>query len=208
MDILDRITDVVTVFGYWGIAALMLLENVIPPIPSELIMPLAGFAAARGEMNLVGAIAAGTLGSVLGALVWYYIGRALGFERICRLADRRGKWLGISSQEITTVQRWFSRRGGYWAIGLGRLVPGIRTYISVPAGVTKMPLGVFLFYSTLGSLGWTSLLAIAGFLLRDNYEEVASFMGPVSTGVIAVAAVLFVVWLLYRLWKNSRDSTS
>ena len=208
MDILDRITDAVAVFGYWGIAALMLLENVIPPIPSELIMPLAGFAAARGEMNLMGAIAAGTVGSVLGALVWYYIGRALGFERICQLADRRGKWLGISSQEIVTVQQWFSQQGGYWAIGLGRLVPGIRTYISVPAGVTKMPLGAFLFYSTLGSLGWISLLTLAGFLLRDNYEAVASFVGPISTGLIVVVIVLFVVWLLYRLWKNSRDSAS
>ena len=208
MDILDRITDAVAVFGYWGIAALMLLENVIPPIPSELIMPLAGFAAARGEMNLMGAIAAGTVGSVLGALVWYYIGRALGFERICQLADRRGKWLGISSQEIITVQQWFSQQGGYWAIGLGRLVPGIRTYISVPAGVTKMPLGAFLFYSTLGSLGWISLLTLAGFLLRDNYEAVASFVGPISTGLIVVVIVLFVVWLLYRLWKNSRDSAS
>lgn len=208
MDILDRITDAVAVFGYWGIAALMLLENVIPPIPSELIMPLAGFAAARGEMNLVGAIAAGTVGSVLGALVWYYIGRSLGFERICRLADRRGKWLGISSQEIITVQQWFAKQGGYWAIGLGRLVPGIRTYISVPAGVTQMPLGAFLFYSTLGSLGWISLLTLAGFLLRDNYEAVASFVGPISTGLIAVVVVVFVVWLVYRLWKNSRDSVS
>lgn len=208
MDILDRITDAVAVFGYWGIAALMLLENVIPPIPSELIMPLAGFAAARGEMNLVGAIAAGTVGSVLGALTWYYIGRALGFERICRLADRRGKWLGISSKEIMTVQQWFSKQGGYWAIGLGRLIPGIRTYISVPAGVTNMPLVAFLFYSTLGSLGWISFLTIAGFLLRDNYETVASFIGSISIGLIVVAAVLFVVWLLYRLWKNSRDSSS
>ena len=208
MDILDRITDAVAVFGYWGIAALMLLENVIPPIPSELIMPLAGFAAARGEMNLVGAIAAGTVGSVLGALVWYYIGRALGFERICQLADRRGKWLGISSQEIITVQQWFSKQGGYWAIGLGRLVPGIRTYISVPAGVTQMPLVAFLFYTALGSLGWISLLALAGFLLRDNNEAVASFVGPISTGVIALVILLFVVWLLYRLWKNSRDSVS
>lgn len=197
----------VAVFGYWGIVALMLLENVIPPIPSELIMPLAGFAAARGEMSLVGAIAAGTFGSVLGALVWYYIGRALGFERIGRLADRWGKWLGISSKEITTVQRWFSKQGGYWAIGLGRLIPGIRTYISIPAGVTRMPLGAFLFYSTIGSLGWISLLTIAGFLLRDNYEKVASVIGPISKGLVVVTAVLTVVWLLYRLWKNRSDSS-
>ena len=153
LDILDQITDIVASFGYLGIAALMLLENVIPPIPSELIMPLAGFAAARGEMTLAGAIAAGTVGSVMGALLWYYIGYAFGLTRICKLADRYGRWLGISSEGILSVQQWFSRQGGYWAIGLGRLIPGIRTYISVPAGVTNMPFWAFFVLFHLGITG-------------------------------------------------------
>lgn len=206
LDILDRITSIVTFFGYWGIGALMLLENVIPPIPSELIMPLAGFAAARGEMSLVGAIASGTIGSVLGALVWYYIGVALGIKRICELADRRGKWFGISSKEIMTVQKWFANKGGYWAVGLGRMVPGIRTYISVPAGVTKMPFWPFLFYSTLGSLLWITLLTMAGYWLRGSYEQVSVVLGPVSLGVAIVVGLLIAGWLLYRWRVNSQDT--
>ncbi len=185
----------------------MLLENVIPPIPSEVIMPLAGFAAARGEMNLVSAIASGTIGSVLGALVWYYIGSAFGLKRICELADSQGRWLGISSKEIVAVQKWFSNKGGYWAVGLGRMVPGIRTYISVPAGVTKMPFFPFLIYSTIGSLAWITLLTMAGYWLRDGYEKVSVVLGPVSIGVAVVAGVLAVGWLLYRWWVNSKESS-
>ncbi len=208
MDILDKITEIITFFGYWGIAGLMLLENVIPPIPSEIIMPLAGFAAARGDMNLGWAIFSGTVGSVLGALLWYYIGKALGLARLCELADRRGKWLGISSKEIVAVQKWFLHRGGYWAVGLGRLVPGIRTYISVPAGITKMPFGRFFVSSTIGSLAWITLLTLAGFVLGDRYEQVAVVLGPFSKIVLVVVVVLVVGWLLYRWRKNSADSSS
>ena len=180
----------------------MLLENVIPPIPSEIVMPLAGFAVARGEMDMVSAIAAGTFGSVLGATVWYYIGYAYGLRRICELADNRGKWLGISSKEIVTVQKWFANRGGYWAIGLGRLIPGIRTYISVPAGITKMPIVQFLIYSTLGSIVWTAFLTLAGFWLQESYEQVASFLGPISKVVTLCIVVLIVGWVIYRVKAN------
>ena len=204
MSISEYITTAITSFGYWGIAFLMLLENVIPPIPSELIMPLAGFAAARGEMNLVSAIASGTFGSVLGALVWYYVGRWLGLTRICNLADRHGKWLGISSEEVMSVQQWFSRRGGYWAVGLGRLIPGIRTYISVPPGIANMPMVGFLFYSTVGSLGWITLLTLAGFWLGASYEKVGAFLGPVGTVVIVLLVVLSVGWVIYQRRKKSK----
>lgn len=206
MNIPEQITSIITLFGYWGIAFLMLLENVIPPIPSELIMPLAGFAAARGEMNLLSAIASGTFGSVLGALAWYYIGQALGLRRTCELADRHGKWLGISSKEVNSVQKWFSKRAGYWAVGVGRLVPSVRTYISVPAGISRMPMGKFLLSSTIGSLAWITLLTLAGFWLGDNYEKVSSFLGPISAVVTVALVVLFVVWLVYHKKKKGTKS--
>ena len=202
MDILEQITSIVTFFGYWGIAGLMLLENVIPPIPSELVMPLAGFAVARGEMDMVSVIAAGTFGSVLGATVWYYIGYAYGLKRICALADNRGKWLGISSKEIVSVQKWFSNKSGYWAIGLGRLIPGIRTYISVPAGITKMPLPQFFIYSTLGSIVWITFLTLAGYWLEESYEQVANFLGPISKFIAIAVVASIVIWVLYRLKAN------
>ena len=180
----------------------MLLENVIPPIPSELIMPLAGFAAARGDMNLVWAIIAGTIGSVLGGFVWYYVGKVLGLERICSLADRYGKWLGVSRKEVMATQKWFSQRGGYWAVGLGRLVPGIRTYISVPAGIANMSVGNFLLFSTIGSLVWTTFLTLAGYWLGASYEKVAEFLGPISKFILVAVAVLLVGWVGYQWWKN------
>ncbi len=204
MDFLDRIVDVISLFGYWGIAFLMLLENVIPPIPSELIMPLAGFAVAKGEMNMTLAIAAGTFGSVLGGLAWYYVGKILGIDRIRTLADKYGKWLGISSKDVMATQKWFSKRG-YWAIGLGRLVPGIRTYISVPAGIANMPMFQFLVYSTIGSLAWISLLTAAGFWLGASYEKVGEFLGPISKIVLISIVVLVVVRILSQLTKKNTN---
>ncbi|MEL6602126.1 MAG: DedA family protein [Cyanobacteria bacterium J06614_10] len=204
MDIAEQVTSAIALFGYWGIAFLMILENVIPPIPSELIMPLAGFAAARGEMDMLGAIISGTVGSVLGGLVWYYIGQIFGIERICSLADRYGKWLGVSSREVLSTQQWFSQRGGYWAIGLGRLVPGIRTYISVPAGIANMPMFNFLLFSTLGSVVWITFLAWAGYLLGENYDRVAEFLGPISKIVLISLAVLLVGWVLFQWIRNRK----
>ena len=207
LDILEYITAAIALFGYWGIAFLMLLENVIPPIPSEIIMPLAGFAVARGEMTMLGAITSGTIGSVLGALVWYYIGRSLGLTQICKLADRYGKWLGVSSKEVRSGQKWFTRRSGYWAVGLGRLLPSIRTYISVPAGIAKMPFGQFLLYSTLGSIGWITFLTLAGFWLGESYDQVAVFLEPIGKVVPVLLGILLVSRVFYQ-WKKKRKGAS
>lgn len=207
MDILERITDAIAQFGYVGIALLMLLENVIPPIPSEVIMPLAGFAVARGEMSMAGAIVAGTAGTLAGALVWFYIGRLLGLRRICSLANRYGKWLGISSKDVVAVQDWFSQRGGYWSVAVGRVLPSIRTYISVPAGIAKMPFSPFLICSLLGSFVWITFLTVAGYYLGDNYEKIGAILAPIGKGVSIALGVAFVGWLLYR-WRKNKIKTS
>lgn len=180
--------------GPLGVAFLMFLENVFPPIPSELVMPLAGFSAARGDMSLVAAIIAGTIGSVAGAYLWYWLGARFGDERLKRLAARHGRWLTVSPEEIERAEDWF-RRHGRTAVLIGRLVPAVRTLISVPAGVSGMPLLPFLLYSTLGTVVWTSLLAGAGYLLEGQYERVAAWMNPVSNVVV----VGLVGWYLYRV---------
>ncbi len=190
----DWIANLVEQGGYLGIAALMLLENVFPPIPSELIMPLAGFAAARGELNIVGAVLAGTLGSILGAVFWYYIGVWVGDERLQRWAVRHGRWMTLTPQEIEKSCTWFARHGGI-AVLVGRLVPAVRTLISVPAGISDMPLGRFLTYSTLGTIVWTALLAAAGYFLESQYQEVSNWLNPVSTIVIVVLVLAY----LYRV---------
>ena len=196
----ETIVEVVSRGGYLGIFMLMFIENLFPPIPSELIMPLAGFVAARGELNLVLAVIVGMLGSVIGALPWYYAGALLGQARLKRIADKHGRWLTVSADDIDHVALWFRRHGGS-AVFFGRLVPAIRTLISVPAGITRMPLLPFLLYSTAGSLIWSSALALAGFVLQKQYLVVAQYLDPVSKGVIAFIVAAY----LYRLLRHGRQ---
>jgi membrane protein DedA with SNARE-associated domain len=193
----DKIVEVVSAFGYLGVFALMLLENIFPPIPSELIMPLAGFVAARGDLNFVGVIAVGTAGSVIGALPWYYAGAKLGQARMKHLAKRWGYWLTLSPEDVDKASHWFDRHGK-GAVFFGRLMPAVRTLISVPAGIVGMPMMLFLIYSTFGSLIWTALLALAGFVLESQYEKVSQYLDPISTGVV----VLMVLYYLYRLIRQ------
>ncbi len=190
----DWIAGFIGSVGYLGVALLMFVENVFPPIPSELIMPLAGFSAAKGSMSLVGAIAAGSIGSLAGAVLWYMIGRKIGAERLKRLADSHGRWLTIAPDDIDKANGWFHRHGGM-AVFVGRLVPTVRTFISVPAAVASMPFGRFLAYSAVGTVIWTSALTLAGYFLESQYQKVSGWLNPVSTGVI----VLIVGWYLWRV---------
>lgn len=190
----DWITGFVARGGYLGVFLLMLAENIVPPIPSELIMPLAGFTAARGQLGFVAVVIAGTAGSVLGALFWYRVGRRLGAERVKRFAARHGRWLTLSPADVDRAIARFGRRGAT-AVFFGRLVPTVRTLISVPAGIAGMPLPAFLAWTTLGTGLWTALLAGAGYLLQGQYGLVADYLDPVS----AVAVGLIAAWYLYRV---------
>lgn len=199
---LENVTELVAGGDYLVIALLMFAENIFPPIPSELIMPLAGFSAASGELHLLGVIVAGTAGSLLGAAFWYLVGRWVSAERLRRLAAEHGRWLTISPEEVDQVDDWFDRHGGK-AVLLGRLLPGIRTLISVPAGLTGMSVPRFLIYSTLGTVVWTAFLATAGYWLGEQYDRVASWVNPVGTAVIA-AIVLTYLYRVATFRKNGR----
>ena len=198
---LDWISNTVNSLGYVGIALLMLLENVFPPIPSELIMPLAGFTVTQGKLNFSYVVVAGVVGSVLGALPWYYLGKTWGLNRIKKLADRYGKWITLSSKDIQKAKLWFDRRGKPTAC-FSRVIPGVRTYISVPAGISKMPLLPFLLYSTLGTALWVSLLTYAGYILGANYDRVKQFLAPISTLVIVVLILGAIIWVIKRKKKS------
>ncbi len=202
--IVEQIPKIMTSLGYFGIGLLMFLENLFPPIPSELIMPLAGFTVAQGKMSFVPAVAAGVIGTVLGALPWYYLGRYLGEARLKNWLERYGKWLGISGKEVDQVQRWFYRHGTK-AVFFGRFVPGIRTLISLPGGFSKMPLAQFLIYSTLGTIGWTLLLTYAGYALGNNYDKVDQYLAPVSKIALGVIVIGGIVWFL-RQRQSKRSS--
>jgi membrane protein DedA with SNARE-associated domain len=190
----DWIVSWVESGGYVAIALLMLLENVFPPIPSELIMPLAGFSAARGTLNIVGVVAAGTAGSLAGAFFWYWIGRAVGPDRLKAFAGRHGRWLTLEPSGIDRARAVFDRHRAS-ALFFGRLIPTVRSMISVPAGVNRLPAAVFTLWSLLGTALWTSLLAGAGYLLQSQYERVSEWLNPVSNAILA----LLVIWYLYRV---------
>lgn len=187
------VSQLMSSLGYAALVFLMFVENVFPPIPSELIMPLAGFISTQGELSLAGVIAAGTLGSVLGALPLYYLGLKMGAERLKTLADRHGRWLTVCGGDIDRAIGWFDRHGRA-AVFIGRLVPGVRSLISLPAGIDRMPLVSFLLFTALGSGIWSALLAYAGYLLGGRYQEVERYINPVSY-------VVFGAMLAVYLWR-------
>lgn len=194
--------------GYTAIFGAMFLENLFPPIPSELIMPLGGFYVQQGQLQLIPVVLAGLLGTVVGAIPWYGIGRLINEQRLEQWLSRHGRWIGISPEELSRSRRWFSRFGSalvFW----GRLVPGIRTLISVPAGIELMPIPPFLIWTTAGSLIWTLLLTLAGFALGEGYNNVELWIDPVSKVikvVLLIAALAFVIWLGLRIWRRRQTN--
>ena len=183
--------------GYLALAALMFLENVFPPLPSEFIMPFAGFAASEGKMNIILAILAGTTGSVLGSLPLYYLGNVVGQKRLEEWADKYGRWLTISKKDLQNSRKWFQNHGTK-AVILGRLIPGVRALIAIPAGVNKMPLPQFVLYTALGAGLWATVLAFLGLWLGAKFENVERVLNPVSWLVIGA---IIVTWA-YRIVKS------
>jgi membrane protein DedA with SNARE-associated domain len=201
----EWITRTMESLGYWGIALLMFLENLFPPIPSELIMPLAGFVAGQGKLAFWGVVAAGLLGSLVGQLPLYYLGRYVGEARLKRWADRYGHWLTVGADDIDRAKGWFERHGG-GAVLVCRLVPGVRSLISIPAGMARMPLPSFMLYSAVGMGVWTVVLAFLGRLLGQNYSAVERYLGPTTYVVLGVIAVVAVVWVLRRKRQQATDA--
>ncbi|MBW4650764.1 MAG: DedA family protein [Kastovskya adunca ATA6-11-RM4] len=193
----EWITNIVDSLGYLGIGLLMFLENLFPPIPSELIMPLAGFTASQGKLALIPAIAAGVVGTILGALPWYYLGKFWGEEGLKAFANKYGKWVSLSVRDIDRADNWFDKQGGK-AVFLGRLIPGVRTLISLPAGINGMPLVPFILYSTLGTTLWVGILTFAGYTLGKQYYLVEKYIGPIAKIVIAALLVGFILWIVLR----------
>jgi len=178
--------------GYAGIFVLMLLETVFPPIPSEVIMPLAGTRAASGGLSLAGVVAAGTGGAMAGNLFWFVVASWLGESRFRLWVKRYGRWLTLDWHEIRRVQRVFARFGGV-LVFFGRLVPTIRSVISFPAGLARMELLRFLLWSGMGTALFSAALAVAGFILGSSFEDVDKVIGPVSSAIF-IGILLLYVW--------------
>lgn len=198
----EWITGLIRNLGYAGVAALTFAENAFPPIPSELVIPLAGFVAAEGDLTVGGVIVAASVGSLAGAWGWYEVGRRVGERRLRQWVERYGGWLTLGAADVDRAQQWFERHGGA-AVFVGRLVPGVRTFVSLPAGFAGMAVGPFLLYSALGTFIWTAALAYAGVVLRANFTMVGDYVG-IATNLVLGMLALMLVRRYVRCWVARR----
>ena len=192
----DWIIDLVNSTGYWGVALLMFLETVFPPIPSEVILTVAGISASRGHMAIEGVVGAGTAGAMLGNWLWFMLARQVGEVRLRAFVTRFGRWLTVDWTEIERGERLFQRHGNI-IILIARMLPTFRSLISIPAGLFRMGQLQFLLFSAIGTAGWSAILAGAGYFLGSQFDDVERIVGPLATGII----VLIVLGYGWRLWR-------
>jgi membrane protein DedA with SNARE-associated domain len=213
--VIPFILDMYDAVGYLGVAIAVALETIVAPIPSEVILPMAGWKVSQSAAdpsvlepltdqpwNLVLTVAFATAGSLVGALVGYAIGAWGGRP----LLDRWGRYVGIGAEDLDRADAWFVRWGS-WAVFLGRMVPLVRTFVSYPAGIARMPLGKFIVFSTLGSLIWNVALIVAGFVVGENYEQIAAALKPYEYAIYAVV-FLVVAYFVARWWWGKRERAS
>jgi len=186
------ITQLIQSGGAFSVGLLMFVENIVVFLPSELIMPLAGYYAALGKLGFWRAVISGTIGAQLGSLIWYWLGRTASKQRFERFVRRHGIWLGLETRQVQRASRWFDRHGPF-AVITGRLIPAIRTFISIPAGFNQMPMVTFVPLSLTGSFIFNAVLAEAGKLLGAHFKEIHRWIQPIT---MAVIGVMFLWWLI------------
>ena len=189
----EWIEGIINGIGYPGITFLTFIENVFPPIPSELIMPFGGALAKQGKMNFLLVVLFGTIGSTLGSLPLYYAGWAYGEKRLKKWADKYGVWLGVDGKDIDKSKKWFIRHQTF-SVFWCRMVPGVRSIIAIPAGLNKVPIVPFLGLTFAGCFVWTLFLTTLGYFLGEAFRKVDKVLGPVSWMVLGA----LVVWMVWR----------
>ena len=205
-ELISRAVETKPIIAYLVICLAMFLENIIPPIPSEIIMPLGGFFVYQGVLNIYILIFFGLLGTVFGSLPWYYLGKFINEQKISNFIEKKGKFFGITTNDLYKSRKWFDKYGAslvFW----GRLVPGIRTLISVPAGMELMPERKFLIWTTMGSLIWVSVLTILGYSFGENYTLISSFLDKIKI-LLKPLIFLFVILIFFKLIKNFKKNTN
>ena len=198
----EWITDLVARGGYLLFGWLMFVETVFPPIPSEVIVPLAGFLSAEGQFSLPLVILFGTTGATLGAVFWYWVGWRVGERRLKKFVRKHGYWMTMTPRDVDEASAWF-RRHGLWAVFLCRMLPGPRSMISVPAGIARMPFLPFILATAIGTALWTSFLAILGYVLQSQYDRVAGWIDPILYVMVALG-VGYYLWRLVRQARSAR----
>ncbi|MFZ9816697.1 MAG: DedA family protein [Ilumatobacteraceae bacterium] len=197
-DLAGWVQDVIEQLGAVGVALLVILENVFPPIPSEIVLPFAGFVAWRGDGSVPVMILAATIGAVVGALVLYAIAAVIGDRRLAAFIERFGRWFGVKPSDLARAEAWFDRHA-VAAVLLGRCVPLIRSVVSVPAGFRRMRLLPFIVYTAAGSAVWNTALIGAGAILGDQWDRVEPYVALLQYVVIAVIVLVIVRFAVMKL---------
>ena len=211
-DLANWVQDVINQFGYFGVALLVVIENIFPPIPSEIVLPFAGFVAQQGsagvaqsDTSVIGMMIAATIGSVVGALILYVISSAIGPERLRAFVQRFGRWFGVKQTDLLRAEAWFDRRS-FVAVLVGRCVPLIRSIVSIPAGFRRMKLTSFILLTAVGSAVWNIALIGTGALLGDQWERVGEYVGVFQWLVIGAILVLLVRFVYSKLQNRRRQN--
>ncbi|NUU62532.1 DedA family protein [Paenibacillus agri] len=200
------ITDFMEQFGYLGIFLMLAFENIFPPIPSEIILPFGGFMTTTSGLTLTGVILAATGGSLLGAVILYGVGRMLDVDRMERIVERWGKVIRITKSDIRKADAWFDKYG-YWTVLFCRMIPLVRSLISIPAGMSGMKFGVFMLFTAIGTLAWNVLLVLVGAALGESWESIAGYMDVYSNIVyVLIAGGLMLLAFLYFRRRRQRAS--
>lgn len=203
-DLTNWAGDVVETLGYPGVALLVAVENIFPPIPSEVVLGLAGYTASRGDASVLGMIIAATIGSVVGAWALYGFSAAVGPVRLRAIVIRYGAWIGFGESDLDRAEDWFDRRSRS-AVLICRCIPLIRSLISIPAGFRRMPLGTFTVFTLIGSLTWNSVLVTAGYLLADQWNKILDYTEPFQGVVVVILGVLVIAVVVRKVVLTRRE---
>ena len=212
-DLANWVQDVINQFGYFGVALLVIIENVFPPIPSEIVLPFAGFVAQQGvdaaqsDTTVVGMMIAATVGSVVGALILYFASAAIGPDRLRAFVEKFGKWFGVKPADLVRAEAWFDRRSTV-AVLVGRCVPLIRSIVSIPAGFRRMKLTSFIVLTAIGSAVWNIALIGAGAVLKDQWDVVGDYVGVFQWVVVAAIIVALAKFVLSRIKRRNTSKSS
>jgi membrane protein DedA with SNARE-associated domain len=192
----EWIFNIIENYGYLGVFLIIVIENVFPPIPSEIVLPFSGFMTTKTELSVAMMIAASTAGSVVGGTILYYIGTILDVERLEKIVDRWGKYLQLKREDVYKADAWFDRYG-IWTVFFCRMVPLLRSLISVPAGMSNMKMPLFLLFTLLGTAIWNTLLIIIGAKLGENWTQILSYTEVYSDIIYAVGAIAVLAVLIF-----------
>lgn len=204
------VISIMNQFGYFGMFFLIFIENIFPPIPSEVVLLFGGFMTTYTKLNIVIMIIAATLGSILGAIVLYYIGKIFNKDRLKKIISGKiGKILRLKNSDIDKADKWFDTKGNK-TVFFCRFIPIVRSLISIPAGMSEMPMGKFLVYTTFGSLIWNTVLVVIGSIVGENWTSILTIFDTYSSIVVVVIAIIFVicVYLFYRNRLNNKKKGS